>query len=120
VYDVGEHDGTPYMTMAFIEGRPTSHGLKTKAGHVVYKGYGHRHWTRRHYSRAWRCWCWYCPSTDGWYYWCGSRYYLPVQFLVTIAPKEVAIDADPCDLPPDGIEVPEAGGTEIPDLPEVP
>jgi hypothetical protein len=98
-----------------------THGLKTKGGTVVYKGQGHRHWTRRHYSPAWRCWCWYDPSTDGWFYWCGVRgYYLPVQCLCTVAPSRTDAEAVAGDLPPCGGDVPVAEGVEIPDLPDVP
>jgi len=98
-----------------------TYGVKTKGGTLLYKGKDHRQWTRKHYSQAWKCWCWYDPSTGGWYYWSGANgYYQPVSCLTTSAPTPMDQDAAADDLPPDGGDVPVARDDETPDLPGVP
>jgi hypothetical protein len=98
-----------------------THGVKIKGGsHFAYKGIGHRHWSARCYSAKWRCWCWYCPCTSVWYYWCGDRgLYLPVVYLTVIAPTttyaaEVGEDFTGAS------EVAEVGSEEELDLPDPP
>jgi hypothetical protein len=97
-----------------------SHGVKLRSGFYAYKGRFHRHWTRKWYCRSWRCWLWFDPSCDVWYYWSGDRdCYLPVRYLTVVPPT-------PCDpgsvdgpaLPPGADSVPEAPRSELPDLPE--
>lgn len=94
------------------------YGVKLKNGYYGYRGIDHRHWSRKYYSPQWRCWCWFCPSTDQWYYWCGDRdLYLPVRYLVVVPPT-VAEEESTAELPPDASEVPQTNESEVPNLPE--
>lgn len=84
----------------------STYGVKFKGG-FYYKGKSHQHWAYRCYSKPYRCWCWYCPSTCGWYYWCGTRdSYLPVSYI-QVAPPAKAESQQPgeADLPPEGDKV---------------
>lgn len=94
------------------------HGAKFKGG-VFYRGRGHGHWTRRCYSPNHRCWCWFCPSTSVWYYWCGARgCYLPVTCLTIAPPTIESADLSEAEVPPEGQSVPEVGPDDLPELPK--
>jgi hypothetical protein len=92
--------------------------VRLKNGRYAYKGLHHRHWTRKFFSPRWRCWLWFCPCTEVWYYWCGSRgYFLEVRYLVVSAPSTMDPDST-IEQPPEADQVPEATQEEVPDLPE--
>jgi hypothetical protein len=44
------------------------HGVKFGKGYF-YRGGHHRHWTKSFFWGQQRAWCYWCPSTCGWYYW---------------------------------------------------
>jgi hypothetical protein len=89
-------------------------GVKFKRG-TFYRGLNHRHWSARHFNPRWRTWFWYCPSTCGWYYWCGDKScYLPCN-MISSYPPEQGEEED--TTPPDGDEVPRISDNEAPDVP---
>jgi hypothetical protein len=47
-----------------------THGTKYSFGYV-YKGQDHNHWQYRCWSDSCSCYCYYCPCTLVWYYWCA-------------------------------------------------
>lgn len=90
-------------------------GVRTKGGFVAFKGKGHGHWSRKWYNARLRCWHWFCPSTGGWYYWCGGHgAYLPLRYLPVCAPTMMPLGAAAGELPPGAENVPEASADEVP------
>jgi hypothetical protein len=70
-----------------------THGVKSRFGWYFYKGRRHHHWSHRYWSRRYRCYCYYCPSTLGWYYWSEpSTSYFPVSYA-TVATPTVMVQA---------------------------
>ena len=91
----------------------TNYGVKFKRG-IYYKGLYHTHWSARYFHPRWRTWCWYCPSTCCWYYWCGVKEcYLPVVVITSYPPAE----ADGETVPPGSEETAAVSGSEAPDVP---
>ncbi len=88
-------------------------GSKLGNGRVKYNGRNHRQWTRRAFSGRWRCWLWFDPCTEDWYYWAGSRgCYLPVDYLPVVEPTEGDEDG-----PPNADEVSQCSESQVPNLP---
>lgn len=96
-------------------------GNRLKSGRVVYRGRHHQHWTRRCLHPRFRCWCWYCPSVNGWFFWNARRAcYLPVVYLPVLQEEMPSIgENDPPEPVPEELEeVPEEQREEIPETEE--
>ena len=90
-------------------------GVKFSKG-IYYKGFNHRHWTKRHYCPRWKTWCWYCPSAKHWFYYNSTQaVYYPVSYI-TVAPPVPGVQAQ-AQLPPGGEDVPTVPAGEEPEVP---
>jgi hypothetical protein len=59
------------------------HGVKFGHGYF-YRGGHHRHWTKSFFWGQHRAWCYWCPSTCGWFYWQAQHNcFLPVSCIQT-------------------------------------
>jgi hypothetical protein len=86
------------------------HGVKFSHGYY-YSGKYHSHWAKKLWLPKYGTWCWYCPSTYVWYYWCGPKAcYYPITYI-TQAPPVVATP-ETAVVPPGGEELPEVPPTE--------
>jgi hypothetical protein len=92
-----------------------TYGVKFRYGYY-YKGIGHRHWSQRYYSAAWRSWFFFCPATRVWYYWCAARAsYLPSDCVTIAAPTVMAAPVSvtvnpPSSTPPTEVPPPDEDG----------
>jgi hypothetical protein len=86
---------------------------------TYYRGAQHKHWGMRAYNYGWRTWLFFDPSAGGWYYWCGGRTaFLPVVCLVIAPPTPMPESGSGGELSGEVDELPEASGSELPDLPQ--
>ena len=93
----------------------SSHGQKFSHGYF-YKGKDHFHWSYQCFWDRFGCYCYWCPYSDCWYYYCQPREcYLPVSCL-EFAPPTTNVNVNvansaisegnvigsgvPADLPP--------------------
>jgi hypothetical protein len=54
-------------TRVSVKNYHLSYGTRFSHGYY-YHGRHHYHWGHRYYHHRYRCWCYWCPSTRGYYY----------------------------------------------------
>ena len=86
-----------------------THGVRFSHG-TYFRGNSFQHFRSRHWNSRYRCWTFYYPGTNCWYYWANGSYY-PMSYVAMQPPVgalPTGIDQLPVDqgtpdqtLPPD-------------------